>query len=101
MIQCLCCSAKHDSCLSIVCELINFVLCTQRGRDRSGVGLRAPYMRVVGITGAEDGKGSVGGVSGRITAQDEELFRELAQDPDVYNRIAKSIAPSIFGFEVM
>lgn len=73
----------------------------QKGRsDRSGVGLRTPYLRVVGITGAEDGKGNVGGVSGRFTALEEEQFRELAQDPDVYNRIAKSIAPSIFGFEV-
>ena len=41
-----------------------------------------------------------GGVTGRFTAQDEELFRELSQDPNVYDRIAKSIAPSIYGFEV-
>jgi DNA replication licensing factor MCM7 len=24
-------------------------------------------------------------------------FREIAQDPDVYNRLAQSIAPEIFG----
>uniref|UniRef100_A0A2P2HWJ7 DNA replication licensing factor MCM5 n=1 Tax=Hirondellea gigas TaxID=1518452 RepID=A0A2P2HWJ7_9CRUS len=67
--------------------------------DKGGVGLRAPYMRVVGIVGAQDGRGNVAGVSGRFTALEEEQFRELSQDPDVYNRIAKSIAPSIFGFQ--
>ncbi|KAA0198464.1 hypothetical protein HAZT_HAZT005630 [Hyalella azteca] len=74
-----------------------------KSKDRNerggGVGLRAPYLRVVGITGAQDGRGSVGGVSGRFTAEDEEQFRQLSQDPDVYERIAKSIAPSIFGFQ--
>ena len=58
-------------------------------------------MRVVGITGADDGRGTTsGGLTGRFTAAEEEQFRELSQDPDVYGRIAKSIAPSIFGFEV-
>lgn len=32
------------------------------------------------------------------TVEDEELFRKLASSPDIYERIAKSIAPSIFGF---
>ena len=34
-----------------------------------------------------------------ITAEEEESFRMLAQKPDVYETIAKSIAPSIFGSE--
>jgi len=34
-----------------------------------------------------------------ITSEDEELFRRLAASPNIYERIARSIAPSIFGFE--
>ena len=32
-----------------------------------------------------------------VTASEEEAFRQLAADPDIYDRIARSIAPSIFG----
>lgn len=32
-----------------------------------------------------------------ITSDDEDLFRRLAADSNLYERIAKSIAPSIFG----
>lgn len=32
---------------------------------------------------------------------EEDQFRQLAEDPDLYERIAKSIAPSIFGAEDM
>ena len=34
-----------------------------------------------------------------VTAEEEESFRMLAQKPDVYETVAKSIAPSIFGSE--
>ena len=34
-----------------------------------------------------------------VTAEEEESFRMLAQKPDVYETISKSIAPSIFGSE--
>jgi len=34
-----------------------------------------------------------------FTAEDEEKFRRLANEPDPYGKIAKSIAPSIFGSE--
>ena len=45
--------------------------------------------------------GSPSRVSGNtvITAEEEESFRMLAQKPDVYETVAKSIAPSIFGSE--
>ncbi len=31
--------------------------------------------------------------------QEEEKFKTMSRDPEVYKRIAKSIAPSIFGCE--
>lgn len=32
-----------------------------------------------------------------ITNEEEDLFRRIASDPNLYERIARSIAPSIFG----
>lgn len=32
-----------------------------------------------------------------VTSEEEDLFTRLAADPELYDRIAKSIAPSIFG----
>jgi len=34
-----------------------------------------------------------------ITPEDEQKIRELANDPDVYNKIVTSIAPSIYGMD--
>jgi DNA replication licensing factor MCM5 len=36
-----------------------------------------------------------------VSADEEESFRRLAASPDVYDRISRSIAPSIFGAEDM
>ena len=33
----------------------------------------------------------------RFTREEEETMRELSQRPDIYDLIAKSIAPSIYG----
>ncbi|XKL61934.1 hypothetical protein PGB90_001767 [Kerria lacca] len=64
---------------------------------KSVVGIRVPYVRVVGIKIDEKGCGFSSSLS--ITQEEEELFRRLAASPNIYERIAKSIAPSIFGFE--
>ena len=34
-----------------------------------------------------------------ITPEDEEQILSLSRDPEVYNKIIKSIAPSIYGYE--
>ncbi|KAF0761842.1 DNA replication licensing factor Mcm5-like [Aphis craccivora] len=64
--------------------------------SRTVVGVRAPYLRVLGFQ-IDD---QVGGFTTSIptSVEDEELFRKLSSSPDIYDRIAKSIAPSIFGF---
>jgi DNA replication licensing factor MCM5 len=40
-----------------------------------------------------------GRAAGNMTfsSEEEEKFRRMASDPEIYERIAKSIAPSIFG----
>lgn len=41
-------------------------------------------------------EGVTGGLS-PFTPDEEEQFRRLAASPDIYERIAASIAPSVFG----
>ncbi|XP_060861438.1 DNA replication licensing factor Mcm5 [Metopolophium dirhodum] len=64
--------------------------------SRTVVGVRAPYLRVLGFQ-LDD---NVGGSTFLLptSVEEEELFRKLSSSPDIYDRIAKSIAPSIFGF---
>ncbi|KAH0616946.1 hypothetical protein JD844_028446 [Phrynosoma platyrhinos] len=66
-----------------------------KGRDNIGVGIRSSYIRVVGIQ--VDTEGSGRSISGSVTPQEEEEFRRLASMPNIYETIAKSIAPSIYG----
>lgn len=61
------------------------------------VGVRTGYLRVVGIQVDTMGAGRSSGAP--ITSDEEELFRRLAATPNIYERIARSIAPSIYGFE--
>ncbi|KAG8327690.1 minichromosome maintenance protein 5 [Homalodisca vitripennis] len=65
------------------------------GKEKSIVGVRAPYMRVVGIQVDDGGAGK--STTGAVTPEEEDLFRRLAASPDIYERLSKSIAPSIFG----
>ncbi|XP_047118954.1 DNA replication licensing factor Mcm5 isoform X1 [Schistocerca piceifrons] len=67
-----------------------------RGRERALVGVRAPYLRVVGIR--IDAAGSGFSSPQPVTAEEEDSFRRLAASPNIYERIARSVAPSIFGF---
>lgn len=59
------------------------------------VGVRAPYMRCIGIK-VDTEIGSISR-STNITTEEEAAFRKLAAMPDIYEKLAKSIAPSIFG----
>ncbi|KAK0132419.1 DNA replication licensing factor mcm5 [Merluccius polli] len=67
-----------------------------RGRDKTaGVGIRASYLRVVGILVDTEGAGR--GATGSVSPQEEEELRALAASPDVYGSLANSVAPSIYG----
>lgn len=66
------------------------------GREKGIVGVRSPYLRVVGIHVNSEEAGHSTGVT--ISPEEEDLFRRLAASPNIYERLAKSVAPSIFGF---
>lgn len=61
------------------------------------MGVRFPYVRVIGIQLDLDGCGRSAHVM--YTAEEEDAFLKLAGSPDCYERIARSIAPSIYGAE--
>lgn len=67
----------------------------REGREKAITGVRAPYMRVVGVQLDTEGVGS--SACGNVTAEEESLFRRLAASPNIYDRLAKNIAPSIYG----
>ncbi|PIK62801.1 putative DNA replication licensing factor mcm5 [Apostichopus japonicus] len=64
-------------------------------KDKVAVGIRNPYIRVIGIEVDTEGQGR--STFAPVTPQEEEEFRRVAADPNVYETIAKSIAPSIYG----
>lgn len=64
------------------------------GREKASVGVRSAYVRAVGLNADE---GSAGCGAKPFSASEEEQFRRLASSPDIYERIAKSIAPSVYG----
>ncbi|XP_058799838.1 DNA replication licensing factor Mcm5 [Phymastichus coffea] len=64
-------------------------------KDKALVGIRSSYIRVVGIQ--VDGENTGSGSFKVFSPEEEEVFRHLAADPDIYDRISKSIAPSIYG----
>ena len=64
--------------------------------ERGAVGVRSPYLRVVGIHVETEGTGRASSDL-RFTNEEEEEFRRLAAKPNVQQIIADSIAPSIFG----
>lgn len=65
-------------------------------RDKVNVGIRQPYLRVLGISVDTEGSGRTA-TSTTLTPSEEEEFRNLAANPKIYDIISKSIAPSIFG----
>lgn len=54
-------------------------------------------MRVLGLQVDKEGHGS--SLNAPVSAAEEEEFRRLARSPDIYQQIARSIAPSIYGSE--
>lgn len=69
----------------------------RENRDKGSVGVRSSYLRAVGLTAEQ---GVTGGLS-PFSSEEEEQFRRLAASPDIYERIAMSIAPSVFGVQDM
>uniref|UniRef100_A0A8D8B1J5 DNA replication licensing factor MCM5 n=1 Tax=Culex pipiens TaxID=7175 RepID=A0A8D8B1J5_CULPI len=68
----------------------------QDGREKAIIGVRAPYMRVVGVTVDTEGVGSISRFN-NITIEEESMFRKMAANPNIYDTLTESLAPSIFG----
>jgi DNA replication licensing factor MCM5 len=60
-----------------------------------GASVRTPFLRVLGMQ--LDGDGGPRCLTSHFTLQDEEEMQALARDPDIYHRLASSIAPQISG----
>ena len=72
------------------------VLILQRTRStKVAVGIRNPYIRVVGFEVDTEGPGRSSGAP--VTPAEEEEFRRIAANPNVHEMLARSIAPSIYG----
>ncbi|KAJ3616409.1 hypothetical protein Zmor_011905 [Zophobas morio] len=63
-------------------------------KSKSDLTTRTPYIRVVGFMHdkEEDGRGHL-----NYSSEDETLFIALSKLPDIYERIARSISPTILG----
>ena len=64
-------------------------------REKVNVGIRQPYFRVVGIQVNTEGSGR--STQSSLSPSEEEDFRRLAATPNIYETLAKSVAPSIYG----
>lgn len=64
-----------------------------KGSKKDAIAIRNPYLRAVGISTDIDHSASGASFS------DEEIqeFEEMARSPDLYDRFARCIAPSIYG----
>lgn len=64
------------------------------GKKDAAVAIRNPYLRAVGITTDLDhtAKGSA-----IFSEEEEQEFLEISRRPDLYDALARSIAPSIYG----
>uniref|UniRef100_A0A915PJE3 DNA replication licensing factor MCM5 n=1 Tax=Setaria digitata TaxID=48799 RepID=A0A915PJE3_9BILA len=69
----------------------------QKTTDRTLSGIRAPYIRVLGIHVQTSGPGRV--EQRQFTIAEEKIFKDLAKKVNIYDLISQSIAPSIYGAE--
>lgn len=62
--------------------------------------VQKPYIRVLGIQSViNDGEAGsfMGFAMPNITEEEVEFFNSMSRDPEIYEKISKSIAPAIFG----
>jgi len=83
---------RPRSSFSLLSASTDFVPIEQRDTP---VALRTPYLRVLGLEVDREGAG--GGGARNFTAEEEEEFEKMGKQPGIYEKFARSIAPSIFG----
>ena len=65
-----------------------------KGSGNSAVAIRTPYLRAVGITSDVDHTVQGNAI---FSEEEEQEFLEMSRDPDLYQKFADCIAPSIYG----
>ena len=76
-------------------SLLYFVI-QKNAKDKLNVGIRQPYIRVVGIEVDTNGPGR-SAAGNLLSTDEEEEMRNLAAGANIYEQVARSVAPSIFG----
>lgn len=69
---------------------------SSKGGKAGGIALRTPYLRVLGLEIDSEGAGGRGNQRMFSLAEEEE-FRQFSKIPNLFEKFAASIAPSIFG----
>ncbi|VDK78082.1 unnamed protein product [Litomosoides sigmodontis] len=69
----------------------------QKTTDKTLSGIRAPYIRVLGIHVQTSGPGRA--EQRQFTVEEEKIFKDLSKKMNIYDVISQSIAPSIYGAE--
>ncbi|TFK23099.1 ATP dependent DNA helicase [Coprinopsis marcescibilis] len=69
-----------------------------KNKNAGAAALRQPYLRVVHLeTMSPAGTGGSNPFGAQFTPEEEDEFQELARSDHLYERFAKSVAPSIYG----
>ncbi|KAK6100641.1 DNA replication licensing factor mcm5-A [Brugia pahangi] len=69
----------------------------QKTTDKTLSGIRAPYIRVLGIHVQTSGPGRA--EQRQFTLEEEKIFKDLSKKANIYDLVSQSIAPSIYGAE--
>eukprot|EP00164_Ancoracysta_twista_P008827 GFYU01012862.1.p1 GENE.GFYU01012862.1~~GFYU01012862.1.p1 ORF type:complete len:727 (-),score=252.45 GFYU01012862.1:299-2479(-) len=67
---------------------------SNKRQTEGSIAIQTPYIQLVGIEVEEDGQGRV---KRTFTPEEEAEFLKLSRSNDVFERLSKNIAPSIFG----
>jgi DNA replication licensing factor MCM5 len=71
---------------------------TSEKLGNGAIAVKQTYLRVVGLQ-ALPSPASGRSVSSEFSPEETDQFRELSMAPDIYERISRSIAPSIYGLD--
>ncbi|MEM2190768.1 MAG: minichromosome maintenance protein MCM [Archaeoglobaceae archaeon] len=74
--------------------ILNGILKTEKTAVEKGKAVERVYLEVNSVEFLEKDIRTI-----NITPEDERKIRELASSPDIYERLAKSLAPSIYGYD--
>lgn len=75
-----------------------FSILSRGGDPAGGDQVQVSYIRALGIQ-KEGGENSMGFHYPNLTPHEEDQIREMSRDPEIYEKIAKSIGGSIYGQE--